>query len=112
MKKKVLSLLVVVMIVVLTLSVSIYFLENKDFLLLALFGKDESNKTVVIKVEKKNLLAVSQENIIKYDGTIFNIFFHSLIIYPEKAIKDIYNIDGYRNNMLTVSQFNQVLKQL
>ena len=48
----------------------------------------------------------------EYNGEIRHIFSHSLIIYPQKALADIKNADGYKNNMLTVEQFKQVIQQL
>lgn len=48
----------------------------------------------------------------EYHGPIRHIFSHSLIIYPEKALSDVKNISGYKDNMLTVAQFKQVIEQL
>lgn len=52
------------------------------------------------------------ENVQEYTGLIRHIFFHSLIIYPEKALADTKNIEGYKANMITVEQFKQILQQL
>jgi hypothetical protein len=51
-------------------------------------------------------------NIDTYSGAISHIFFHSLIIYPQKAAADAKNIRGYRENMITAGQFQQILEQL
>ncbi len=51
-------------------------------------------------------------DLVEYAGPIQHIFFHSLIIYPEKALADAKNVAGYKANMITVSQFKQVLEQL
>jgi hypothetical protein len=51
-------------------------------------------------------------NLVEYTGIIRHIFSHSLIIYPEKALADRWNISGYKDNMITVNQFNQILQQL
>ena len=54
----------------------------------------------------------ANNNLEKYDGPIRHIFFHSLIIYPDKANTDIKNAAGYRDNMITVSQFKKIIQQL
>ncbi len=51
-------------------------------------------------------------NLVKYSGKIEHIFFHSLIIYPEKAKADLKNASGYRDNMITVSQFKEIIDDL
>ena len=51
-------------------------------------------------------------DLVEYAGPIQHVFFHSLIIYPEKALADAKNVVGYKANMITVSQFKQVLEQL
>jgi len=52
------------------------------------------------------------EDIEEYNGAVRHIFSHSLIIYPERALADTKNAEGYKNNMLTVEQFKQVIEQL
>lgn len=52
------------------------------------------------------------EKIEEYNGPVRHIFFHSLIVYPKKALADTGNINGYKDNMLTVGQFQQALNQL
>ncbi len=54
----------------------------------------------------------SSENREECTGKVQHIFFHSLIIYPEKALADTVNASGYKNNMLTVTEFKQIIKQL
>lgn len=60
---------------------------------------------------QKNI-ALADTDLVKYTGKIQHIFFHSLIIYPEKAKADIYNAEGYKNYMITVSEFKTIIKQL
>ncbi len=48
----------------------------------------------------------------KYTGLVQHIFFHSLIIYPQKAAADLKNAQGYRDNMITVAQFKTILQNL
>lgn len=56
--------------------------------------------------------AHAQNDFVKYNGRIEHIFFHSLVIYPELAGADFENAQGYRDNMITVSQFKQIIQEL
>lgn len=47
-----------------------------------------------------------------YTGAVAHIFFHSLIVYPEKAATDYGNTSGYDDYMITRDQFNIILQQL
>ena len=64
----------------------------------------------------ENNFATSSSDILpeleEYSDSVPHIFFHSLIIYPEKAASDVKNSDGYKNNMITVDQFKIILQQL
>lgn len=85
--------------------------ENPENILLA-----ESPTPDTSQEQEKNattsLLNLPQENFEEYGGLVRHIFSHSLIIYPEKALADTENAEGYKNNMLTVEQFKQILQQL
>jgi hypothetical protein len=59
-----------------------------------------------------SLPVFSDADIEEYNGPIRHIFFHSLIVYPEKALADKWNVNGYKDNMITVGQFKQILSQL
>ena len=49
----------------------------------------------------------------KFSGVVPHIFFHSLIIYPEKAATARKSkIELYKNYFITVAQFKQILAQL
>jgi len=50
--------------------------------------------------------------LVPYTGTVEHIFFHSLIVYPEKAKTDLDNIGGYKDNMITAFQFKELIQQL
>ena len=54
----------------------------------------------------------ANNDLVKYTGKIEHIFFHSLIIYPQKAEADVKNAAGYKNNMITVEQFKHIVQQL
>ncbi len=49
---------------------------------------------------------------VRYTGPVAHIFFHSLIVYPEKAAKDYGNSSGYDDYMITKDQFKIILNQL
>src|SRR4051812_6373220 len=51
-------------------------------------------------------------DLVRYTGPIRHIFFHSLVIYPEKAAADIKNATGYADNMITVAQFKNILQEI
>jgi len=47
----------------------------------------------------------------KYSGAIPHIFFHSLIVYPQKAAADKKHFRLYRNDMITVERFKTILEE-
>ena len=61
-------------------------------------------------ITPKNISA--NNNLKIYNGPIRHIFFHSLIIYPDKAKADTKNASGYANNMITVEQFKTIIQEL
>ncbi len=69
-------------------------------------------KEVVATTTPTSAPDVHVEDLEDYTGPVRHIFFHSLIIYPEKALADAKNIAGYKDNMVTVLQFKQILEQL
>ena len=76
----------------------------------------ESSKPDVAQKKENNATTsvsnFSGEDIKEYYGPVRHVFFHSLIVYPQMALADTGNTNGYRDNMLTVEQFKQVLQQL
>ena len=67
----------------------------------------------LIVITFSNIFFVRADNsLVKYNGNIEHIFFHSLIIYTEKAKSDLENATGYRDNMITVKQFKEIIQQL
>jgi hypothetical protein len=54
----------------------------------------------------------SNQHLVLYTGPITNVFFHSLVIYPEKAAADPLNARLIQNNMITVDQFKKILQEL
>lgn len=61
---------------------------------------------------KNATVSLSNLPVEEYNGPVRHIFSHSLIIYPERALADTKNTEGYKNNMLTVEQFRQLIQQL
>lgn len=57
-----------------------------------------------IKAEKSKLR--------EYDGQVYHVFFHSLIVYPELAFDGDYMQEGYDMWMTTVSEFKAMLPQI
>jgi hypothetical protein len=47
-----------------------------------------------------------------YQGPIYHVFFHSLIVYPELAFDGDYKTQGYNDYMVTVDEFVKILNQL
>ncbi len=76
----------------------------------------ESASSLDTEEQEENISSVlsnfPDEDTEEYVGPVRHIFFHSLIIYPEQARADIVNFDGYKDNMVTVQQFKEILQQL
>lgn len=55
----------------------------------------------------------AQQDLVLYEGTVYHIFFHSLIVYPELAFDDTgHPAEGYNMWMTTVSEFQKMLPLL
>jgi hypothetical protein len=92
-KKIVLLALIVLLITIFVLSISYFiFLNNK--------------KISPITVEQ------NRPELYKYQGKIYNIFFHSLIVYPQLAFDGDINSDLYKKYMVTRDEFNKILAGL
>lgn len=50
--------------------------------------------------------------LVKYEGPVHHVFFHSLVVYPELAFDGDYRSEGYDMWMTTVSEFKAMLPQL
>jgi hypothetical protein len=119
---KLLSVSILIFFSVATFSVAGNFLADKNSSSNIVYEKTENkilteNPVVRNPPEQEGIAATSTpdfplEDTEEYAGPVRHIFFHSLIIYPEKALADTKNIEGYKANMITVEQFKQVLQQL
>ena len=63
-------------------------------------------------VALKNEINTQKNQLVKYDGQFYHVFFHSLIVYPELAFDGDYMHEGYDMWMTTVSEFKNMLPQL
>ena len=67
-------------------------------------GKEGEELLEKCKTEKSRL--------VKYDGQIYHIFFHSLIVYPSLAFDGDYKEEGYNMWMTTADEFKKMLPLL
>ena len=67
---------------------------------------------IILLSNSISLAADVSSDLVKYNGLVQHIFFHSLIIYPEKAEADVKNAQGFKDNMITVKQFKEILQEL
>lgn len=68
---------------------------------------DDAISVKIAEVEK------AKASLVKYEGPVQHIFFHSLIIYPELAFDDRgHPAKGYNMWMATVSEFKKILPRL
>lgn len=67
------------------------------------------DERMLAQAEKIN---AEKARLVPYDGQIYHVFFHSLIIYPELAFDGDYKHEGYDMWMTTVSEFKAMLPQL
>lgn len=62
-------------------------------------------------MSEQGFAANNTQNLVSYDGKVYHIFFHSLILYPELAFRG-YKSDGYNNWMTTRGEFLRILPKL
>ncbi len=63
-------------------------------------------------ISKKFEVTEKKNELVKYDGQFYHVFFHSLIVYPELAFDGDFMHEGYDMWMTTVSEFKNMLPQL
>jgi len=80
----------------------------------AIEALDEFGHTDYAPIISRRAQYAEQKNaLVKYDGQIFHVFFHSLIIYPELAFDSKSSSpSGYNKWMTTVSEFKAMLPLL
>ncbi len=57
-------------------------------------------------------ISAARQNLVKYEGKIHHVFFHSLIVYPELAFDGDYRSAGYNMWMTTKDEFVAMLPKL
>ena len=63
--------------------------------------------------EKINEYTIAKNNLVKYEGKVEHIFFHSLILYPEYLFPDLKKPDdGYNAGFIYKSEINKILPEL
>jgi hypothetical protein len=73
--------------------------------------RDGDDYQLTAAVAEAPTSTVSTAPLVSYTGTIYHVFFHSLIIYPELAYQ-AKDAAGYKKYMITVSQFKSILESL
>jgi len=91
--KKIVLAFIVLLLTIFVLSISYFlFLNNKKI------------SPITVKQNKTEPY--------EYQGKIYNIFFHSLIVYPQLALDGNINSDIYKKYMITRDEFNKILAEL
>lgn len=89
-----------------TLAKQGFYLNAANYLsTYQLYFKDDHDITSLIAYY--NML---QPELVTYDGPVYHVFFHSLIVYPELAYDGDYEDKGYYQYMTTVLEFQRMLK--
>jgi len=102
MKKRITVILI--LIILLSLSVAAYFIHFKQPT-----NAEENLPEVIKPVEEPEEESVP---LIKYEGPVHHLFFHSLIAYTDLAFDNDGQANGYNYWMTTVSEFEKMLPQL
>ncbi len=88
-----------------TLAAGYYYDEAIELVEKAGYSEKKTADIITkIKSEKDKLK--------EYDGQVYHVFFHSLIVYPTLAFDGDYMHEGYDMWMTTVSEFEAMLPQL
>lgn len=63
-------------------------------------------------IREKEKIKNKKESLVEYDGKVYHVFFHSLIVYPSLAFDGDYKHEGYDMWMTTTSEFKAMLPEL
>ena len=77
---------------------------------LELIDKSDSDDERLSQLKEEILK--KKEELKEYDGQVYHVFFHSLIVYPELAFDGDYMHEGYDMWMTTTSEFKAMLPQM
>lgn len=80
------------------------------------FSKESSlaNENINIELNSQNIQQEEKEPeiLVKYEGPVHHVFFHSLIAYTDLAFDNDSRANGYNYWMTTVSEFKKMLPEL
>ncbi|MCK5812078.1 MAG: hypothetical protein KAG94_04220 [Clostridiales bacterium] len=88
-----------------TLAKQGFYLDAANYLsdFLSYFSNDQD---ITSLISYYNIL---EPELVSYDGPVYHVFFHSLIVYPKLAYDGDYEDKGYYQYMTTVLEFNRML---
>ena len=93
-------------------------IDQANYLADRYFYDEAIEKITASGYETEELLALKtsiegeKAKLVEYDGTVYHVFFHSLIVYPELAFDGDYMHEGYDMWMTTTSEFKAMLPQM
>lgn len=87
-------------------------LTNGYFYDEALSLLEESSLGKNKKAELTDKINTLKNNLVKYDGEVYHIFTHSLIVYPSLAFDGDYTHEGYDLWMITVTEFERIINSM
>ncbi len=89
-----------------TLANQGFYLKASKYLsnYLLYFSNDQDIKSLI------SYYNILEPELVSYDGPVYHVFFHSLIVYPELAFDGDYEDKGYYQYMTTVLEFKRMLE--
>lgn len=85
------------------------------FMMVYIFYIKDRTDSTAIPSSSEEIIAEPEEKeveLVRYEGPVHHIFFHSLIVYPELAFDNDGQAKGYDMWMTTVGEFERMLPQL
>lgn len=105
MKKRIAIVITLIILLCLSITGYIKFIKEKSLATQNEVSIESSNEGQNIKEEKTIPL-------VKYDGPVHHVFFHSLIAYTDLAFDNDGQSNGYNYWMTTASEFEKMLPEL
>lgn len=106
MKKRMIIVSCLVVILVMAIFTYVHTFKERTS---ATPGDDE---TLISEEENKSEEIVYKEPLVKYEGPVHHVFFHSLIAYTNLAFDGDSRANGYNYWMTTASEFEKMLPEL
>ena len=91
---------------------SIVILAGASFVVYELLQPSSPNYVLTVALSSSATSTPSTAPLVAYAGTIYHVFFHSLIVYPELAFKDDKKGKLYKDYMVTQKEFENILESL